>query len=91
MTALRLPHPSTWPSATPDPCATRLSLANMFGLPMGMACGANIGVSDVVSNLVPAMLGNALGTAILVGGMTRVSIFSSSGPPKPEGDHSKSN
>lgn len=51
------------------------SVANMFLLPCGAACGAHIGVSDIVTNLAPAMLGNACGTALFVGAMTRRSLF----------------
>lgn len=49
------------------------SVANMFFLPMGMFCGANVGVGDIVGNLVPVIAGNAVGafllTRLLVGTM----------------------
>ena len=47
------------------------SVANMFFLPMGMFCGADVGVADIAGNLVPVIAGNAAGafalTRLLVG------------------------
>lgn len=45
------------------------SIANMFFIPLGMLQGAGISVYDfLVSNLIPATLGNIIGGALFVGG-----------------------
>lgn len=41
------------------------SVANMFFLPAGMFCGADVGVVDIVGNLVPVIAGNAAGALVL--------------------------
>ena len=44
------------------------SIANMFFIPLGMLQGADISVYDfLVSNLIPATLGNIIGGALFVG------------------------
>ena len=44
------------------------SVANMFFLPLGMLCGAEITIADMcVNNLVPVLLGNMVGAAIFTG------------------------
>ena len=44
------------------------SVANMFFLPLGMLCGAEITIADMcVDNLMPVLLGNMVGAAIFTG------------------------
>lgn len=44
------------------------SIANMFYIPMGMMCGADISVWEMIwQNLIPATLGNIVGGAVFVG------------------------
>ncbi len=44
------------------------SVANMFFIPLGMMCGAEVSVADfVLDNLIPATLGNIIGGALFVG------------------------
>lgn len=45
------------------------SIANMFFIPLGMMCGAQVSVTDfIIGNLIPATLGNIFGGALFVGG-----------------------
>ena len=45
------------------------SVANMFFIPLGMMCGADVTISQmVVDNFVPVLLGNAVGAAVFTGG-----------------------
>jgi len=45
------------------------SVANMFLLPFGIFCGADVGLSDMLlTNLLPVCIGNAIGAGIFVGG-----------------------
>lgn len=44
------------------------SVANMFFIPCGIYCGADVGIGQMLlSNLIPATLGNIVGGALLVG------------------------
>lgn len=44
------------------------SIANMFFIPLGMMCGADVSVVDfLINNLIPATLGNIIGGALFVG------------------------
>ncbi len=44
------------------------SIANMFFIPLGMLCGAEVSIADfVIDNLIPATLGNIVGGALFVG------------------------
>ncbi len=44
------------------------SIANMFFIPLGMMCGAEVSIADfVIDNLIPATLGNIVGGALFVG------------------------
>ncbi|MGL5315561.1 MAG: formate/nitrite transporter family protein [Peptostreptococcaceae bacterium] len=47
-------------------CGFEHSVANMFFIPMGMALGANVTITQMISNLVPVTLGNLVGGAIFV-------------------------
>ena len=44
------------------------SVANMYLLPLGVFCGADISTYDiVVNNLIPVCMGNAIGASVCVG------------------------
>ncbi len=43
------------------------SIANMYFIPLGMMLGAEVGVMDMLRNLVPVTLGNFVGGAVMVG------------------------
>ena len=44
------------------------SVANMFLIPLGMGCGADVTVSDFLfGNLVPCIAGNIVGASVCVG------------------------
>ena len=47
-------------------CGFEHSVANMFFIPMGMALGANVTITQLIGNLVPVTLGNIVGGAIFV-------------------------
>lgn len=55
------------------------SVANMFLLPVGMLAGADVGVLDMLGNLVPVAAGNAFGAAAFVAGLQRFNILAKSG------------
>ncbi len=41
-------------------------VANMFYIPMGMALGANVGISELIMNLIPVCLGNVVAGSIII-------------------------
>lgn len=43
------------------------SIANMFFIPTGMMLGADVTITRLIANLIPATLGNIVGGALLVG------------------------
>lgn len=46
-------------------------IANMFFIPAGMVVGAPVGIAEMITaNLIPATLGNIIGGALFVGGMS---------------------
>lgn len=51
------------------------SIANMFLLPLGMMLGADVGVLDIAGNIIPVLIGNAMGAIIFVGGVQRYSLL----------------
>lgn len=51
------------------------SIANMFFLPLGMLLGAEVGVLDIAGNILPVLVGNALGAIIFVAGLQRYSLL----------------
>lgn len=53
------------------------SIANMFLLPLGMLTGADVSVMQIIGNIVPVALGNALGAIIFVAGLQRYSLLKS--------------
>jgi len=44
------------------------SVANMFLLPLGILSGADLSMLDVMNNVVPVSIGNAIGAGLFVGG-----------------------
>ncbi|ORX97426.1 Formate/nitrite family transporter [Basidiobolus meristosporus CBS 931.73] len=57
-----------WPVFAFAICGFEHSIANMFYIPVGMMYGAKVSVGQfIVKNLIPVILGNAVGGAILVG------------------------
>lgn len=48
-------------------CGYEHSIANMFFLPFGIMCGAEVGAAQVLSNLCFVTLGNIVGGALFVG------------------------
>ncbi|KAK3232752.1 hypothetical protein CYMTET_56903 [Cymbomonas tetramitiformis] len=48
------------------------SIANMFLVPAGMAAGAPITVAMFLTTLVPVLLGNIVGGAVFMGGLTHL-------------------
>lgn len=47
-------------------CGFEHSVANMFFIPMGMFLGADLGITQLIMNLVPVTLGNIVGGAIII-------------------------
>jgi len=75
---------SLWmPIATFVALGLEHSVANMFLIPLGMSLGADVTVWDLIANLVSVTLGNAVGAALFIGGIQRISVFGSSGAMRP--------
>merc|ERR1719401_547310 len=51
------------------------SIANMFLLPLGFLVGADVSVLDILGNIVPVAVGNALGAIFFVGCVQRYSLL----------------
>ena len=47
----------------------------MFLLPFGALCGADIGAAAMAGNLIPVAAGNAVGAALLVGKLQKLSVL----------------
>ncbi|ORY00346.1 fdhC protein [Basidiobolus meristosporus CBS 931.73] len=57
-----------WPVFAFAVCGFEHSVANMFYIPVGMMYGASVTVGDfIVKNLIPVVLGNIVGGAVVVG------------------------
>ncbi|KAK9687577.1 hypothetical protein K7432_014720 [Basidiobolus ranarum] len=57
-----------WPVFAFAVCGYEHSIANMFYIPIGMMYGAKVTVGDfIVKNLIPVVLGNIVGGAVVVG------------------------
>ncbi|ORX90958.1 fdhC protein [Basidiobolus meristosporus CBS 931.73] len=57
-----------WPVFAFAVCGFEHSIANMFYIPVGMLYGAHVTVADfIVKNLIPVVLGNIVGGAVVVG------------------------
>ncbi|MBO3444657.1 formate/nitrite transporter family protein [Clostridium sp. CCUG 7971] len=52
-------------------CGFEHSVANMFFIPMGMSLGADVGIAQLIMNLIPVTLGNIVGGAIIIPFMYR--------------------
>eukprot|EP00933_Yihiella_yeosuensis_P051493 TRINITY_DN49440_c0_g1_i1.p1 TRINITY_DN49440_c0_g1~~TRINITY_DN49440_c0_g1_i1.p1 ORF type:complete len:432 (-),score=74.69 TRINITY_DN49440_c0_g1_i1:181-1476(-) len=52
-----------------------LAPANMFFLPLGYLCGADVTMLDIALNIGPVALGNALGAIVFVSGLQRYAVL----------------